>query len=202
MPRRPSSLRSLLCLAAALTLTSSFAAAQVAPAPAESSTYAHGAFATVGAPEAAPARSSTTSPGAAMAIGLVSTAGPIALGMIPRDEYYRNQPNLATTTIGVLVGVTFGPAIGLASGGRPDMALNGVLLRAAALTLSTGAVFSLGASGEGGALGLFVAGLSVAGLSAAHDLLVTPSAVADGPPRPRAALAVRPDGALAVQVKF
>lgn len=202
MPRRPSSLRSLLCLAAALTLTSSLAVAQTAPAPAESSEFAHGAFAAVGAPAGERATLAATSPGTAAAIGLFSTAAPIALGMLPRDEYSRKQPNLATTTIGVLVGVTLGPAIGLASGGRGDLAFRGALLRAAAFGLSTGAVLSVGASGEAGAVSLLVAGLSVAGLSALHDLAITPSAVAEGPPRPRAALAVRPDGALAVQVKF
>lgn len=201
MPRPASASFARVALAAAWLIATTATVARAESAAAESTEFASGVSAGLGSP-APGVTSSRHSPSTALLVGLASTAGPIAIGFAQRDEYYTDQPNFATASLGLLVGVTLGPAIGLATGGRGDLAYRGLLLRGAALGLSTGALLAASTGNEGGTVGAFIAGASLAGISAVHDLIITPSAVAEGRPRARAALAVRPDGALAVQVKF
>jgi hypothetical protein len=150
------------------------------------------------------------SPGEALGIGLFATAAPtlIAIGSTTSPEQrYTSRPLaifLASTA-----GIVVGPSIGLACGGRSDLAWRGVGIRAGGLALGSlalvGAIASAFDSSSGGdALGLGVLGVAcgaVVTLSAVHDLAITPSAVSHGP-GPRAALGVRPDGKLAVCVTF
>lgn len=200
MSRHASASLASLALTASLTLASVTTVHAESTAP-ESTEFARGAVTT---PGVLPAESHAAGlgPGGALLVGVVGTAVPIVLGTLPRDDYYRSEQDLASVALGIAVGVTFGPAAGLASGGRSDLAMNGMLIRGAAFGLSTGAVFAAAGGAEAGAVTVLSAALCVAGLSAVHDLLVTPEAVTAGRPRPRAALGVRPDGMLAVQVKF
>ncbi len=200
MSRHASASLASLALAASLTLASVTTVHAASTAP-ESTEFARGAWTTLGAPSTE-SRAGGLGPGGALVVGLAGTAVPIVLGTLPRDGYYTDEASLASTAIGIVVGVTFGPAAGLASGGRGDLAFNGLLLRAAAFSLATGALVAASDGSEAGAVSVFSAGVCVAGLSAVHDLLVTPEAVSAGRPRPRAALGVRPDGMLAVHVKF
>lgn len=153
------------------------------------------------------------SPGGALAIGVLATLTPTVLAAMGSsrslDEDFGWELPLL---IGGTAGVWVGPAVGLASGGRRDLAGRGLLVRTGGLLVAAGGLFGAAAiaSGDGeevspGAKALFgvgLAGAAVTAVSAIYDLGATPSAVARGRQRPHAALAVRPDGALAIQVKF
>jgi hypothetical protein len=150
------------------------------------------------------------SPGEAFAVGLAATAGPalVALAVDPPGRNSDFAPE-AALTVGIGAGILAGPAIGLWSGGRGDLAKRGLIVRgvgviavgAGALGLlsaidgdtSTGAVNVLAIVG--------VAGLAVTTVSSLYDLAITPSAIAKRPPL-HAQLGVRPDGVVAVRVRF
>ena len=150
------------------------------------------------------------SPGAALGVGLAATAAPVAAAMIAvpigSDSELAWEAALA---LGATVGLVIGPAVGLASGGRGDRAVRGVVVRAVGLggvgvgLLGFGLALSeSNAGGEATAM-MVVGGLGalVTGVSSIYDLATTPSAV-EARRRPRAALGVRPDGKLAVTVSF
>jgi hypothetical protein len=161
---------------------------------------------------AAPTAARAHSPGRALAVGVGASLAPtlIALILDPPGSGSDFAPE-AALSIGAGLGIMIGPAVGLASGGRSDLAKRGVLIR-------TLGVASVGA----GVLGFWVAfaddmgteatttsalmilgaagGLVTAG-SWLHDLAITPGAVARGRPL-HAELGVRPDGLVAVRVRF
>lgn len=140
------------------------------------------------------------SPGAAFATGVLCTGGPLVVASLARPSGSGAQGALlAAAGLGVLVG----PAIGLSSGGRADLAERGLLVRMA----GTGAV-AIGVLGfanlveseqadprSTGFLTLGLLGAVAATGSAVIDLLSTPVVVESGPPRPHAELLVAPDRA-------
>jgi hypothetical protein len=212
MPTRIPTHRSMLLFAACLL-------AGFSPLSARGSETAGSDDSSVVAPAAFPSETQRReqtgrggfSPGEALGIGLLATAGPtlIALGTTNTPEQrYSSRP--MTVFLATTAGIVVGPSIGLASGGRGDLAGRGIALRAVGLGVFTlsmvGAATSAwsASSNEGNVAGLLALG-AVSGaltvVSALHDLVITPSAVARGR-GPRASLGVRPDGMVAVSVRF
>jgi len=150
------------------------------------------------------------SPGAALGVGLAASVGPAAVAalLIPPGSDSEFAWEAALTT-GVALGVLVGPAVGLWCGGRGDLARRGLILRGlCAGTVAAGglAVLSAMATEEGGPAVLPIAILGAVGgavcvVSWAADLAITPSATANGRPH-RAELDVRPDGKVALTVRF
>ena len=147
------------------------------------------------------------SPGAALAVGMLATAGPLAVaGLANSSGHGAGGPLLGAAALGVIVG----PAIGLSSGGRSDLAERGLGVRLlGSLALAggfLGAMSMMESDSDDprstGFLTLGIVGAVATVGSAAIDLLATPIAVEQGKPQPSAALVVRPDGALAAQVRF
>lgn len=157
-------------------------------------------------PPVAMSRPASFRPGEALAIGLLATAAPMALAS--GGGRGRGGDRTGAVVLCATAGAVVGPAIGLAAGGRGDLAARGVAIRVVSLGAAAIGVLGVAASMSGsssqeagvGALGLMAVGGAVAGLSAVYDLAITPSAVAQG--RPHAALGVRPDGKVAVSVTF
>ncbi len=160
-------------------------------------------------PVAAEALLAPRSPSGALAIGLLATLGPACVATLAAGAGGQGSaagPALA----GAMLGVVGGPAIGLACGGRPDLAQRGLGIRlggtvAMAVGLLGVAQMMQNERTDPLSMSLFslgvVGALATAG-SAAVDLAITPSAVAAGQQRLHTSLAVRPDGAVAVQLKF
>ena len=151
------------------------------------------------------------SAGMSLAIGLATTLGPPAIALLVNPPGSDNEwPSESTLTAGLAVGLLLGPAIGLASGGRGDLAKRGLLIRGlglgATLVGSYAVARSFDSSSSGaGALVLGIAGLVGAGVSvvsAARDLAITHSAVERG----RGSVSVRPvldeRGRLAIRATF
>ena len=70
------------------------------------------------------------SAGVSLAVGLVTTLGPPAIALLVNPPGSDNQWAWeGTLTAGLAVGVLVGPAIGLAGGGRGDLAKRGLLVR-------------------------------------------------------------------------
>jgi hypothetical protein len=145
------------------------------------------------------------SPDASLGIGVLSSAAPALAGLAISGG--RNVES--AVAIGAGLGVIADPAVGLASGGRGDLARRGLLVRglaggvagASALAVANGR--EGGHFGAGGTAGVVVcsAAALVATVSWIHDLAITSSAVA-GRPAARAGLTLRPDGRVAVIVSF
>lgn len=111
---------------------------------------------------------------------------------------------------GVATGVIAGPAIGLWSGGRGDLAKKGLIRRSIGTVVALGAMGVASATFEEGnqppalqaMLAIFgAAGGLVAAGSLFHDLAVTPSATAEARRR-SAGLVLRTDGVLVLSVRF
>lgn len=140
------------------------------------------------------------SPDAAMAVGLASSvvlpAAGVAIGIAASGA------GEAGFVIGVGTGITVGPAIGLALGGRGDLAKKGMVFRGTACALAGAGVGVAASSHEDNAAIIMgsAAGL-VALVSFIHDLAITPSAVAQGQP-PRATLGVDARGRVVGSVLF
>jgi len=150
--------------------------------------------------------------GAALAVGLATTLGPpaIALLVYPPGGQSSNGWE-AALTLGVAVGVLVGPAVGLACGGREDLARRGLLIRGlgyGATLLGLLAVGSAIESSSGDSAGLTVVaivglvGAGVSVVSASYDLAITHPAVERG----RGGVSVRPmvdeRGRLALRATF
>lgn len=150
------------------------------------------------------------SPGVALGVGLGTTLAPLALATIVSpiggDSDFAWEAALA---VSATAGLIVGPAVGLASGGRADLAARGAVIRGLGLLgagvglLGFGLAMSESDSGPraGTMMTIGALGALTIGVSALHDLAITPSAV-EARGRPRAALLVRPGGALGVAVVF
>lgn len=152
------------------------------------------------------------SPGGALAIGIGTTLAPALLSLAVNppgsDSDFAWEASLGTAAG---VGIVFGPAIGLWSGGRGDLAGRGLRTRALGglVTLASG-VIALGMildDDERGAAPVIVmiavasAGGAIVLGSSAHDLVRTPAAVRAGPPA-RVGLGVTRDGRVALTARF
>jgi len=126
----------------------------------------------------------------ALAIGLAATFVPAAVALPIATR--RDAPEAAPLVFATAFGIIAGPAVGLASGGRGDLATRGLVLRGALLVGVAGAGLAWGSAldrvgGDSGPavimaefLGLVAAGWCVA--SDIRDLAITPSAVRQGRP--------------------
>lgn len=149
------------------------------------------------------------SPMAALGVGLAATVGPplLVVALTPRESRAED----VGLFVGVAAGVIAGPAVGLWSGGRGDLAKRGLIIRAIG-----GAAVGAGALGVALAMGessqqtqaitatlvvLGVVGGAITTASLFHDLAITPSATSQGKP-PRVGLGIRSNGSLAVRVQF
>lgn len=150
----------------------------------------------------APVAASGVGPTRALQVGLLATLAPVGIGAVYSGGRGGGGPVHWGALGGAVVGVTLGPAVGLMAGGRGDLAYQGLVLRSAALGLAGALALAHWDDGTGGiASNAAIVGGSLLALSAAYDLARTPAAVGERA-RARAALAVRPDGALAVRVTF
>jgi hypothetical protein len=128
--------------------------------------------------------------GASLAIGLATTLGPPAIALLANPPGSDNEWAWeGTLAAGIALGVLVGPALGLAVGGREDLARRGLLIRGLGYGATLLGLFALASSldssssNDGGATVLALAGFVGAGVSvvsAAHDLAITPSAVDRG----------------------
>ena len=148
--------------------------------------------------------------GQALAVGLGLTLAPPAIALLTNppgsDSEFAWEASL---TIGAALGIYAGPAVGLSSGGRGDMAAHGIKLRSIGYgamligLIGVGSAYDNGSGGVGtvivGSIGLAGAVLAVG--SCIYDLSVTPSAV--GPAR---RVSVRPmvdaEGRLGLRATF
>ena len=159
------------------------------------------------APAAPTYKKSSVSPLGALGIGLAATAGPtfLAYGLTEKDT---DAENIALL-VGVTAGVVVGPAVGLWSGGRGDLAEKGLIGRALVGALGLGAIALASATWNDtqdatSGVALVMLGVVSAGMvtgSVLHDLAITPSATAQGR-RMSARLGIRPDGMVAVNLRF
>ena len=147
-----------------------------------------------------------------LAIGLAATLGPPLVAYLanPRDPDNPGDTGWqGSLALGSLIGVYAGPAIGLAAGGRNDLAGRGLVFRSVGYLCMLAGLAAVASSFEnnnagGGSYAVMIVGLGGAGLStfsAVYDLSVTPSAVG---PRPKFTVqpVVDPKGRFALQARF
>jgi hypothetical protein len=148
-------------------------------------------------------------PGEALAIGVATSVAPavlaVALNPPGSDSDFAWEASLA---IGGVVGMTAGPAVGLWSGGRGDLAARGLQVRVLCLLaagtglLAVAAAFeSDGGSGSAVVMLFGLAGAAVGTISFVHDLAITPSATARGR-TPIASLGIDAKGRLVLSARF
>ena len=124
--------------------------------------------------------------GRALGIGIASTFAPAALSLIVNPPGSHGtiawEASLAT---GAALGVMVGPAVGLASGGRGDLARRGLVVRGCGAALAGLGLYQvvMAMSNDGGTpatvplMLLGIAGGGATVVSFIHDLAITPSAV-------------------------
>ena len=148
-----------------------------------------------------------------LAIGLAATLGPPLVAYLanPRDPDNPDDTGWqASLTLGSLIGVYAGPAIGLAAGGRSDLAGRGLAFRSVGYLCMLAGVAGVASSfdsngGGGGSYAVAIVGLGGAGLStfsAIYDLSITPSAVGPRPKKFSVQPVVDPRGRFALQATF
>jgi len=152
--------------------------------------------------------SKALAPMAALGVGLAATVVPIMLayGLTERDSRAED----VGLFVGFTAGAIAGPAVGLWSGGRGDLAKRGLIARTIGAGVCLGAMGLSSATWDNGnqapvltvtfAILGTLGGLMTVG-SLFHDLSITPSATSQGRP-PSVGLDVRSDGLLAVRVRF
>ena len=135
----------------------------------------------------ASAARATRSGGKALAIGLAATFVPAGLGLVMDPARSDGQGGEFGLAVGVTVGVLFGPAVGLASGSRGDLAWRGLAIRgvggALLLLGAAAAITSIDEGTDSGSVGIMwvgAAGGAVAVASTIYDLAITPRAVSEG----------------------
>ncbi len=162
--------------------------------------------AAVTAPAHSPLVSRALSPGYAFELALAVSLVPalIAVSLDPPGSAVAPE---AAVSIGLAAGMIAGPAIGLACGGRRDLATRGVIVRSLGVAACAAGVIGFGTafadekgSGSGFML-LGAAGGLVTAVSWIHDVAITPSATAQGRPL-HAELGIRRDGLVSVRVRF
>jgi hypothetical protein len=145
---------------------------------------------------------------AALGVGLMATVVPtmLAYGLTETDT---NAENIGLF-VGFTVGAVAGPSVGLWSGGRDDLARQGLIGRSIAAGMCLGAMGVATATWDNGnQASALTATLAIVGgvgglitfMSVLHDLAITPSAVSRGKPL-AVGLGVRPDGVVAVRLRF
>ncbi len=130
--------------------------------------------------------------GTALAVGLAATLVPPAVALL--TNLPNGDPNSnweGALALGSVIGVFAGPAIGLASGGRTDLATRGLVIRGLGYAAMTVGLLGVASSFEGnstysgvgsGVIVLaFMGGAAVSSVSCIYDLAITSSAVG---PRP------------------
>jgi hypothetical protein len=178
------------------------------PAATDSAVVAPAGVTPVDAPAAPTHSRRSVSPAAALGIGLAATAVPtmLAYGLTGKDT----QAEDIALVVGVTAGIVAGPAIGLWSGGRGDLARTGLFARAVVGAMGLGAAGLASAAWDNGdqtgaasvALGLLsVVSVGMVTVSVLHDLAITPSATSQGK-RLSAGLGIRPDGVVTLNVRF
>jgi hypothetical protein len=146
---------------------------------------------------------------AVLGVGLAATVTPtlLAYGLTEKDSKAED----IAIYVGIFTSAIAGPAVGLWSGGRGDLAKQGLIARGIGCAF-VGAGFAGGAmvaEGTGTAVqttGVLMIILGVGGAilttgSVLHDLAITPWASGHDEPV-SVAVGIRPDGMLAVRVKF
>ena len=153
-------------------------------------------------------KSKALAPMAALGVGLAATAVPIMLayGLTERESKAED----VALFVGFTAGAIAGPAVGLWSGGRGDLAKRGMIGRSIGAGVCLGSIGIASATWDNGnqapaltatlAILGTVGGLMTVG-SVLHDLSITPSATSRGKPV-TVGLGVRSDGLLAVRVRF
>jgi hypothetical protein len=145
---------------------------------------------------------------AALGVGLAATAVPTMLAYALTAKESRAED--VGLFVGVATGVIAGPAVGLWSGGRGDLAKPGLIVRSVGTAIGLGAMGLASATWGNGTQApaatatlaiLGVAGGLMAAGSLFHDLAITPSATAEGT-RSSVGLVIRSDGLLALSVRF
>lgn len=197
-----------LLACACCVFTSSLAAAG---APADSGAANAGADTTGLAPARTEARGfGSYSPNGALGVGALATLAPAAISLaLNPPGSHSNFAWEASLSLGVTAGLFAGPAIGLASGGRGDLARRGLLVRGVGLAACAvgleGLVLAFDETSNSSSpvilMAIGLVGAGVVAVSSIYDLAITPSAVEHGR-TPRAVLGLRPDGKLAVSVRF
>jgi len=181
---------------------------RAAQAAGDTTAAAPGTSGAVSAGSVSTQKSKALAPMAALGVGLAATVVPTLLSNAFTEHESRAED--VGVFVGVTVGVIAGPAVGLWSGGRGDLAKRGLIARSIGAGLCLGAMGVASATWEDGtqASGLTAAlvilgtvgGVLMAG-SLIHDLSITHSATSHGKPV-SVGLGVRSDGLLAVRVRF
>lgn len=199
---------SSMILATSTAAEGASAAAPAGSAAPDSAAAAPAGSAAVDAPSAPKASRRAVAPAAALGIGLAATAVPtlLAYGLTSKDSKAED----VALFVGVATGVVAGPALGLWSGGRGDLAKRGLIVRSIGTAICLGAMGVADATWNDGAqaptatAALAVLG-TVSGLATTvfviHDLVITPSATAQGRPV-SASFGFRPDGLVTLNVRF
>jgi hypothetical protein len=148
------------------------------------------------------------SPRGALTVGIAATLAPVALAAAiagPATDWGEGW----WTTLGLVAPTAFliGPAVGLWSGGRSDLGVKGLEARSGAEGVMAGGcavgmmMYALDRSVGTAWLVAGGAGAAWTLVSCVHDLAITPSAVAQVR-GPTTSLDLRPDGRLALTVRF
>lgn len=202
------SLRSVCTLMAVLGVALCPALVRASPSAPDPAAAAPAGSAAVDAPSVPVHSRSPLSPMAALGVGLAATAVPTVLVYALTSKDSRAED--VGLFVGVATGVMAGPAVGLWSGGRGDLAKHGLIIRSVGTAIGLGAMGVASATWDNGTQApaltatlaiLGVVGGATAAASVFHDLAITPSATAQRRPL-SVGMGVRSDGLLVLSVRF